>query len=108
LRARLRDPVCRNCGSLREPAELDDQRWCAACRQRLIPRSAIWARVSAVLVTILVGAWIALAIRPTRFVIVWMVILAMTYFVVSKIAQRVAFEVIRWRGVPGREEKQDE
>lgn len=107
MRARLRDPVCRNCGRLRPPEELDDQRWCGACRQRVIPRSALWARLIAFGITLLVGAWVLFSVRPTRFVVVWMVILGATYVVASKIAQRVAFEVIRSRGVPPAPEEDD-
>lgn len=36
----------------------------------------------------------------TRFLIGWMAILVAIYVVVSKIARRVAFEIIRARGVP--------
>jgi hypothetical protein len=40
----------------------------------------------------------------TRFLAAWMAILAMAYILVSRIVRRVAFEIIRARGVPAPEE----
>jgi hypothetical protein len=80
-------------------------RWCPACRQQVVRRSARWARAIAILATLGVGLWIALTIRPTRFMVVWMAILIAIYVLVSRIVQRVAFEIIRARGVPAPEEK---
>jgi uncharacterized membrane protein YfcA len=95
--------TCRNCGRARDPETLDPQRWCAECRRRVIRRSATWARGAALLVAVILGAWIAVAIRPERFIVGWLLVLAVTYFIVLKIAQRVLFEVFRARGVPAGE-----
>jgi cell division protein FtsB len=95
--------TCRNCGRARDAESLDPQRWCTECRRRVIRRSAVSARISALLVTLLLWAWIAVAIRPERFIVGWLLVLAVTYFIVHKIAQRVLFEVFRARGVPAGE-----
>jgi hypothetical protein len=78
-------------------------RWCTGCRQLVVQRSARWARIAAVLITAAVGMWIALVVQPTRILIVWMALLAATYLVVSRFGQRIAFEIIRARGVPAEE-----
>jgi hypothetical protein len=104
LKPHFRRTECTNCGRLREPEQLDRQRWCKSCRQNVIQRAARWSRGIALVFTLGVGIWIAAAIRPTRFLIVWMAILAATYMVVYKIAQRVAFELIRTRSVPPTED----
>ncbi|CAN5819623.1 hypothetical protein BH23GEM3_BH23GEM3_10800 [soil metagenome] len=97
----LRPSTCRNCGRTWAEDELDDQRWCASCRQVVIHRASLWARGVALLSALLAGLWVAFVIGPsTRFLIVWMVILAAIYVLVSKIVKRVAFEIIRARGVP--------
>jgi len=100
LRASFRPTVCRHCGNTRDPAELDHSHWCVSCRQTIVRRSATWARVSAFVVCLGLAVWIAVTMQPTRFLVGWMAILAFTYFVVSKIVQRVAFEVIRARTAP--------
>jgi hypothetical protein len=80
-------------------------RWCPACRQEVIRRASNWARAAALLVALLVGLWIATAMRSTRFLVAWMLLLAASYALVYKIVQRVAFEIIRARRVPVPEEK---
>jgi hypothetical protein len=82
-------------------------RWCQHCRQHVIQRAAKWSRVIALVFTLLVGVWIAASIRPTRFLVIWMAMLAATYVVVYKISQRVSFEVIRTKGVPVAAEEED-
>jgi hypothetical protein len=99
LTSPLRRTACRNCGREGAADDLDAQRWCAGCRRRVIDRAAFWARFAALAATALVAAWVVLGVRPTRFIIGWMLILAVIYFIVHKIAQRVLFEVIRARGV---------
>jgi hypothetical protein len=70
-------------------------RWCTACRAEVVRRSANWARAAGILVTLLVAVWIATLMRSSRFLMAWMLMLAACYFLVSKIVQRVAFEIIR-------------
>jgi len=65
----------------------------------VIARAAFWARFAALAAAALVAAWVVLGVRPTRFIVGWMLILAVIYFIVHKISQRVLFEVIRARGV---------
>jgi hypothetical protein len=99
----IRTAECRNCGRERPSDELDRLRWCNSCRHVVIRRSSRWARLAALLATAALGAWIVLVVQPTRIVVVWMALLAATYLVVSRFGQRIAFEIIRARGVPPEE-----
>jgi hypothetical protein len=74
--------------------------WCPSCRALVLPRAVRWARGLALLGTLVLIVWIGLTIGPTtRFLVAWMAIVVATYFVLFRIARRVAFEVIRARGV---------
>jgi hypothetical protein len=92
---------CRNCGRDFPEQDLDDKRWCESCRSEVVRRATRWGRAVALLSALLLGLWIALGIGPSeRFLVVWMVLVAATYVFMSKLVRRVAFEIIRSRGVP--------
>jgi hypothetical protein len=96
-----RSAACRNCGRERPADRLDRLRWCDRCRREVIRRATVVARLTAVAGTLLLMIWILTAIGPTpRFLIGWLVLIAAVYFFLYKLTQRVAFEVIRARGVP--------
>jgi hypothetical protein len=100
LRAPRRAATCRNCGREFPAGELDELRWCPQCRGLVLPRAARWARGIAIAVTLALVLWISLTIGPTtRFLVAWGAMVVATYFVVHRIVRRVAFEVIRARGV---------
>lgn len=91
---------CRNCG-LEVPAEdLDPFGWCRECRRVVVRRSTAIAHVASVLVAggvgYLVGSMIA---SSYRLFAVWLILVAAVYFIIFKLVRRVAFEVIRSRGV---------
>lgn len=95
-----RPATCRNCGRERPADRLDRLRWCDRCRREVIRRATTVARITAVLGTLLLMVWVLTAIGPTpRFLIGWLVLIAAVYFFLYKLTQRVAFEVIRARGV---------
>jgi hypothetical protein len=59
-----------------------------------------WGRGVALVLTLVLVVWIGVTIAPTtRFLVAWIAIVVATYFVIFRIARRVAFEVIRARGV---------
>jgi hypothetical protein len=100
-----RSATCRNCG--RPATRLDRQRWCDRCRREVVRRASRVARVVAIVAALLLMGWIVLVIGPTpRFLMGWLVLIAAVYFFVYKLTQRVAFEVVRGRGVhPPKEEE---
>jgi hypothetical protein len=91
---------CRNCGRETREGRLDAQRWCNRCRDIVKRRASRWARVVAVLTTVLVGMAIASAVGPVpRLLVLWALLLVAVYAFVFVLGRRVAFEIIRARGV---------
>jgi hypothetical protein len=71
----------------------------------VLSRASGWARAGALLAATLLAIWIVTSIGPsTRFVVVWMALVAATYLVVLRIVRRIAFEVIRSRDNPPTDE----
>ena len=71
----------------------------------MVRRATRIARLAAVLAALALLVWIGTVIGPApRFVVLWGVLLVAVYYFVFKLTQRVAFEIIRGRGVPPPEE----
>lgn len=101
MRERSPEVECRNCGREVSRLDVDRQLWCSECRGVVVRRATIWARVAAVLVTFGVVVWVATGVLTSqRFLVLWMLLVAAMYLLVYKIVRRVAFEIIRSRGVP--------
>ncbi len=97
-------PACGNCGRTGPAAKLDAEGWCAACREQVVRRATWWARGAAVAAALLAGWWVAAVLTPQRLLIGWLVLVGVVYFFVYSLVRRVAFELIRSRGVPSAEE----
>ena len=99
----MSDPIgespCQNCGELNLDTDLDKGGWCQKCRALVVKRSAIAARIVAALVLAAAAFWVFSAQNLSRFLILWLVLLLGLYALAYKITQRVAFELIRDRGV---------
>lgn len=91
--------VCANCGREHPATEMDPAGWCAGCRREVVRRATIAAHGMAALAALLTLAWVVMLVQPERFVVVWMLLVGLVYFVLYKLVRRVAFEVIRGRGV---------
>lgn len=103
-----RPAACRNCGAVRPASRLDRLRWCDRCRREVVRRAGRVARLVALGGTLLLIAWIFVLVGPsTRFLMGWLVLIAGVYFFLYKLTQRVAFEIIRGRGVPPPQEETD-
>jgi len=99
-----RPASCRNCG--RPSSRLDRQRWCERCRREVVRRATRVGRIAGTVGALLLAAWIFAVVGPTpRFLMGWLVLIAVVFVFVYKLTQRVAFEVIRGRGVPPPEEE---
>lgn len=101
----MKDPAravaCRNCHRAYPAHRLDRYRWCDACRREVVRRATRAARVIAGVGSFVLAVWVALSIGSnSRFLIGWVVLVVAVWFVLYKLSQRVAFEVIRGRGVP--------
>ncbi|MEX2569989.1 MAG: hypothetical protein WD737_01720 [Gemmatimonadota bacterium] len=95
------DYPCANCGREFPTTDLDRRLWCPDCRKAVI-RRATWAGQAVGLVTALaLSIWIYTLVGPApRFLIVYVIMIVAAYFFLYKLTQRVAFEIIRSRGVP--------
>jgi hypothetical protein len=97
---------CRNCGRMRPPGELTGG-WCAECRAEVVRRATLPARISAAaFAALLMVLLVWLGALESRFLVLWLALSALAAFAAYKVARRVAFEVVRARGVtPPSEQK---
>lgn len=92
---------CRNCDREYQVSQLDRRFWCTRCRREVIRRARRIARIFAALAAAVLAAYVVSVVgTSSRFMMIYFVMIAAAYFFVFKLAQRVAFEVIRGRGVP--------
>jgi hypothetical protein len=92
---------CANCRRLFPAAELDQSRWCPDCRAIVVRRATIVGRLSGIIFATALGIWIFSVVGAgSRFLMAYVIMIAAAYFFLFKLTQRVAFEVIRSRGVP--------
>jgi hypothetical protein len=93
--------TCRNCGRLRTGEKPDNAGWCAACRAEVVRRATLPAWAATLLFAGLeaVVLWWSGAFL-SRFLVMWLALAALAAFAAFKVARRVAFEIIRSRGVP--------
>jgi hypothetical protein len=95
------DSECRNCGRSYPADRLDRHRWCERCRAEVVRRATVVARVTALGGSLLLMIWILATVGTApRFLVGWLALVAATYFFLYTLTRRVAFEVIRGRGVP--------
>jgi hypothetical protein len=95
------EAICGNCRHLRPAGTLDAFGWCEKCRGVVIRRARLAARMVAALGLGIAAYWVFAAVDPSpRFLIFWLVLLLAVYTVLYKVVQRVAFEMVRSRGVP--------
>jgi DNA-directed RNA polymerase subunit RPC12/RpoP len=92
---------CRNCGRDFPGTRLDRRMWCPDCRKEVIRRATTIARLAGLVAALGLAAWIFTMLGPSpRFLVVYLVMIVAAYFFLYKMTQRVAFEIIRGRGVP--------
>ncbi|MQA90624.1 MAG: hypothetical protein GEU90_10375 [Gemmatimonas sp.] len=92
---------CSNCGRPYPGSRLDRRLWCPECRGEVIRRATRVGRVVGLATVIILSLWIYTMVGPTpRFLVVYVVMIVAAYFFLFKLTRRVAFEVIRGRGVP--------
>ncbi|MDQ3389322.1 MAG: hypothetical protein M3483_07460 [Gemmatimonadota bacterium] len=97
---------CRNC---RRPAEkLDPAGWCAECRAVVVQGAGRWAWGATLLATApAVFLFLWLEALSQRLMVLWAALTALLLLMVFRIARRVAFDLIRNRGVPPPERADD-
>lgn len=92
---------CRNCRRSYPIGRLDRQRWCEACRAVVIRKATVVGRIVGIVGALLVITWVVATVGTApRFLVGWIALVVATYFFLYTLTRRVAFEVIRGRGVP--------
>jgi DNA-directed RNA polymerase subunit RPC12/RpoP len=100
---------CSNCGRPFPGSKLDRRLWCPDCRAVVIRRATLAARIIAMGVSLLLAVWIVSVVGPApRFLVMYVIMVVAAYFFLYKLTQRVAFEIIRGRGVPPPTRNDDE
>jgi hypothetical protein len=100
VRAAEREAQCRNCGRSFSGDQLDRHRWCDECRAEVVRLATITARVTALVGAVLLIVWILLTVGTSpRFFVGWLALVGAAYFFLFTLTRRVAFEIIRGRGV---------
>jgi DNA-directed RNA polymerase subunit RPC12/RpoP len=95
------DYPCQNCGREFPGSKLDRRLWCQECR-RVVVRRATWVgQTVGVVAALSLGAYVFSVVGSSpRFMMAYLIMIAAAYFFLYKLTQRVAFEIIRGRGVP--------
>jgi len=92
---------CRNCGREFPGTRLDRRMWCPDCRAVVIRRATWVGQAVGLLTALVLGIWIYTMVGSSpRFLVAYVVMVVAAYFFLFKLTQRVAFELIRARGVP--------
>lgn len=92
--------VCSNCGRTRVGETPDPAGWCAACRGEVVRQATRMARVAAVVAVVLAALVLAwTGAFGSLFMVGWLALAALLVYGVFKIVRRVAFDVVRSRGV---------
>ncbi|HET6765507.1 MAG TPA: hypothetical protein VFH27_17625 [Longimicrobiaceae bacterium] len=90
---------CANCGRQRPPGELHGG-WCDVCRAEVVRRATLPARLAAgAFALLLLALLVWMGGLESRFLVMWLALLCLAVFAAYKVARRVAFEVVRSRGV---------
>jgi DNA-directed RNA polymerase subunit RPC12/RpoP len=99
---------CSNCQRPFPGNQLDRRMWCPDCRKVVIRRATLVAQAVGLLTALSLALWIYILLGPSpRFLVAYAIMVVAAYFFLFKLTQRVAFEIIRARGVPPPPEAED-
>ncbi len=90
---------CRSCQQIYPASDLDRYLWCPRCQKAVRKRGATWGRVVGLLASLGVATylWLNLTMQ-SRFLAFYLLLLAMTYLLTSRIAHAVVHGYYRSRG----------
>jgi DNA-directed RNA polymerase subunit RPC12/RpoP len=92
---------CRNCGREFPATKLDRRLWCPDCRREVIRRATLAGRAAGMIAALGLAYYVfSLVGTSPRFMMAYLIMILAAYFFLYKLTQRVAFEIIRSRGVP--------
>ncbi len=90
---------CRSCQQLYPASDLDRYLWCPQCQEIVRKKGAMWGRVVGLLASAGVATylWLSLMLQ-SRFLAFYLLLLAMTYLLTSRIAHAIVHGYYRSRG----------
>ena len=92
------EAACGSCQALYPSSDLDRYLWCPRCRQAVQRRGAVWSRTFGVLASLGVALYVAVAVSPQRSLLLYVLVLIMTYVLTARIAREVVRGYYRARG----------
>lgn len=92
--------VCSGCGRVRPEAELDENRWCSECQERMRKRIRIGQHLIATAIVLPFAVWVLL-VEKYDFLpfYAWLLPLAAAYYLGLRIGRESIKGYLRWRRV---------
>ncbi len=90
---------CRSCQRLYPASDLDRYLWCPQCRKAVRRRGTLWGVTVGLVASLGVAVylWLNLTLQ-SRFAVLYLIMLALTYLLTSRIAHAVVQGYYRSRG----------
>jgi hypothetical protein len=90
---------CRSCQQLYPASDLDRYLWCPQCLRTVRKRGAMWGRIVGLVASVGVATyvWLNLTLQ-SQFLVFYLLLLAMTYLLTSRIVHAVVHGYYRSRG----------
>ena len=90
---------CRSCQQLYPASDLDRYLWCPGCRKTVRKRGTLWGVAVGLTASlgVLIYMWLNLTLQ-SRFLVFYLLLLALTYLLTSRIAHAVVYGYYRSRG----------
>lgn len=89
---------CRGCGEVRPEENLDEHRWCEACRERLEARIRWGTHAVALLIVVPFAVWVLFLDKSAYLPpYAWLIPLAAAYYLGLRIGREALKGYARWR-----------
>lgn len=93
------ETYCRSCQQVYPVSDLDRYLWCPGCQTAVRKRGATWGLIVGLLASIGMAAYVLLGMTlQSRFFAFYVLMVAITYVLTSRIAHAVVYGYYRSRG----------
>jgi hypothetical protein len=93
------EAACTSCREIYPAGDLDRYLWCPDCRDKLRQSGIGWGRLVGLVAATGLALYLYVRVSPSpRFILVYLLLLAMTYSLTSRIAMAVVQGFYRSRG----------
>lgn len=84
------EAACSSCGESYPAGDLDRYLWCSNCRGALKERGLRWSRIVGLVASVGLALYLYFRVQPsTRFLVIYLMLLVMTYSLTSRITVAV-------------------